>query len=492
MREQSGSRNKVSNNVKGAPVRALVCCALFSFILISVPALGASKRHASQAVRTASATSDPLVRAPPEVALFFEELEERTFGFFWDTAPPNTGLAPDRFPAKGFSSIAAVGFGLTAYPIGVERHYITREVARDRVLTTLRFLATVPNAHGFLYHFLDPQTGQRARSSEISTVDTALLLGGVLFCESYFDSADPEEVEIRALADDFYRRVDWTWAQPHPPALSLSWKPEDGFSVFDWRGYNEAMLVYVLALGSPTHPIADKAWDAWTSTYDKSWGTYYGETHLSFAPLFGHQYSHVWIDFRGIRDAFMQKHGIDYFENSRRATLAQRNYAIDNPMKWADYGENVWGLSASDGPANIRQVYHGEERRFYGYTARGAGLLDNRDDGTLSPAALISSLPFAPEFVIPATLEIHNRYGSKVYSTYGFFDAFNPSFGAGGWFDHVYLGIDQGPILAMIENYRSGLVWRVMRRNPYVRRGLQRAGFTGGWLTTLQYASNSK
>jgi hypothetical protein len=453
---------------------------------------GAGKGQSSQAVGGTPAASDPLLDASEEAASFFEDLEERTFGFFWDTAPANTGLIPDRFPAKWFSSIAAVGFGLTAYPIGVERHYITREQARDRVLTTLRFLSKVPNEHGFLYHFLDPETGLRANKSEVSTVDTTLLLGGVLFCESYFDTPNPKEVEIRKLADELYRRVDWTWAQPRPPAVSLAWSPEEGFHAMDWRGYNEAMLLYVLALGSPTHPIADAAWTAWTSTYDRSWGTYYGQTHLSFAPLFGHQYSHVWIDFRGILDAYMQRHGIDYFENSRRATLAQRSYAIDNPMKWMDYGENVWALSACDGPANIRQLYRGEERRFYGYAARGAGLVDNRDDGTLSPAALISSLPFAPEFVIPAALEIHRRYGSKVYSTYGFFDAFNPSFGASGWFDHAYLGIDQGPILAMVENYRAGLVWRVMRRNPYLQRGLQRAGFSGGWLASLQYADNTR
>jgi hypothetical protein len=462
-----------------------VCTAFFSLTAMATPALSASRRHNP-------AVSDPLLKAPEGAASFFKQLEERTFGFFWNTATPSTGLVPDRFPAKSFSSIAAVGFGLTAYPIGVERHYITREQARDRVLTTLRFLTTVPNEHGFLYHFLDPQTGQRANDSEVSTVDTALLLGGVLFCESYFDTSDLKEVEIRRLADELYRRVDWTWAQPHPPAVSLAWTPEAGFNAVDWHGYNEAMLVYVLALGSPVHPIADDAWAAWTSTYDRTWGTYYGETHLSFGPLFGHQFSHVWIDFRGIRDAYMQQHGIDYFENSRRATLAQQRYAIDNPMKWVDYGENVWGLSACDGPANIRQPYRSEERRFYGYTARGAGLGYNRDDGTLSPAALVSSLPFAPELVIPAALEIHRRYGSKLYSTYGFLDAFNPSFGASGWFDQVYLGLDQGPILAMIENYRTGLVWSVMRRNPYVQRGLQRAGFSGGWLASLQYASNPR
>jgi hypothetical protein len=184
----------------------------------------------------------------------------------------------------------------------------------------------------------------------------------------------------------------------------------------------------------------------------------------------------------------MRQHGIDYFENSRRATVAQRRYAIANPMNWNDYGENVWGLSASDGPGRTSQVYRGEERLFFGYTARGAGLFGGRDDGTLAPTALVSSLPFAPEIVVPAVLELHHRYGDKIYSTYGFYDAFNPSFGDDGWYDQVYLGIDQGPILAMLENYRSGLIWRVMRANPYVQRGLKRAGFSGGWLTSLRYA----
>jgi hypothetical protein len=448
----------------------------------------ADRQPAIHAAVDPAAAADPFLDAPAEETAFFEDLEQRTFEFFWNAAQPDTGLVPDRFPGKSLSSIAAVGFGLTAYPIGVERHYITREQAQARVLMTLRFLSTVPSEHGFLYHFLDLKTGQPAEHTEVSTIDTTLLLAGVLFCEGYFDTTDPKDVEIRELAELLYRRVDWTWAQHHPPAVSIGWTPADGFSRWDWDGYNEAMLLYVLALGSPVYPVSEKAWTAWTRTYKRTWGTYYGEKHLGFAPLFGHQYSHIWIDFRGIHDEYMRQHGIDYFENSRRATLAQRRYAIANPMSWTGYGENVWGLSASDGPANTSQVYRGEQRRFFGYTARGAGLVGSRDDGTLAPTALISSLPFAPEYVIPAVLEIHHRYGDKIYSTYGFYDAFNPSFGESGWYDQVYLGIDQGPILAMLENYRSGLVWRVMRANPYVQHGLQRAGFAGGWLARLHYA----
>jgi len=424
---------------------------------------------------------------------FLAELEERTFRFFWETANPKNGLVPDRYPTPSVASVAAVGFGLTALPIGVERGYITRAAARDRVLTTLRFLARAPNQNGFFYHFVDMSTGTRANGSEVSTVDTSLLLAGMLFCQSYFDSADPQEVKLRKLVDEIYRRVDWTWAQARPPSIALSWTPEEGFSSSDWTGYNEGMLVYLLALASPTHTIGDQAWNTWTSGYDKHWGTVYDQTYLGFAPLFGHQYTHVWVDFRGIRDAYMRAHGLDYFENSRRATYAQRRYAIANPRHWQAYGKNIWGMSASDGPGTTREPYQGEDRSFFSYAARGMGIGHILDDGTIAPTAAISSLPFAPEIVLPATLEMYHRFGASIYSSYGFRDAFNASFRSSseaqarhpadaGWVDPDYLGIDQGPILAMIENYRSELIWRVMRDSTYLRTGLERAGFSGGWL----------
>jgi hypothetical protein len=420
------------------------------------------------------------------------DLEERTFRYFWETANPRNGLVPDRYPSPSFASIAAVGFGLTAYPIGVERGYISRSDAQRRVLATLHFFANAENEHGFFYHFIDMQTGARAGGSEVSTVDTALLLAGMLFCESYFDSADALDIEIRRLTDEIYRRVDWTWAQPRAPAVALAWTPEEGFSSYDWNGYNEAMLVYLLALGSPTHAVNSGAWAQWTSTYDKDWGTLYDQTYLGFAPLFAYQYTHVWVDFRGIRDAYMRDHGMDYFENSRRATYAQRRYAIANPKQWQGYGKNVWGLSASDGPGPAHEPYLGQERPFLQYAARGVSLARIIDDGTIAPTAAISSLPFAPEIVVPATLEMYHRFGPSIYSAYGFRDAFNMSYpGAAeqqagqhdpGWVDPDYVGIDEGPILAMIENYRSDLIWRVMRGNPYLRQGLEGAGFSGGWL----------
>jgi hypothetical protein len=450
-----------------------------------------------------SAAVAPQRPPDPSADAFLAELEERTFRYFWDLANPANGLVPDRSPKPSFSSIAAVGFGLTAYPIGVERGYITREQAVERVLATLRFFRDAPQGpqasgvtgyQGFFYHFLDMNRGERYRQVELSTVDTTLLLAGMLFCQSYFDRGDPGESEIRALADDIYARANWQWAQARAPAISMGWHPETGFIHDDWRGYNEAMLVYVLALASPTFPVGSDAWTEWTRTYDDTWGTLYGQEHLSFAPLFGHHFSHAWIDFRGIRDAYMRGRDLDYAENSRRATLAQRAYAAANPMRWKGYDADVWGLTACDGPATVELDYLGERRQFRSYTARGVGIRHSFDDGTLCPSAAAGSLPFAPEIVVPALLEMRRRHGEHIYSTYGFLGAFNPSFDydvpledgrlvpGAGWVATDWLGIDQGIILLMLENYRSQFIWRVMRTNPHIRLGLQRAGFAGGWL----------
>ena len=444
-------------------------------------------------------------QGPPELPALFRDIERRTFQFFWDTTNEQNGLTPDRYPSRPFASIASVGFALTAYPIGIENGWVSRTQAVDRTLTTLRFFRDIPQGpqrtgkgghKGFYYHFLDMQQGHRYDSwVELSSVDTGLLMMGVLFAQAYYDGDDPREKEIRRIADQLYRKVDWTWLQQREPLVSMGWFPESGFIVHDWMGYNEAMLLYILALGSPTHPVSPDAWTVWTRTYDNDWGVYYGQEYLSFGPLFGHQYSHVWIDFRDIQDQYMRARGIDYFLNSRRAVLAQREYAIANPMKWKDYGENVWGLTAGDGPQNTRQMYRGEEREFRHYSSRGAGLRENFDDGTIVPTAAISSIVFAPEVVIPATEEIHRRYGDYLYSSYGFLDSFNPSFDfdiplktgrlvpGKGWVASDYIGIDQGPILAMIANYRNEFVWTVMKKSPYIRKGLEGAGFRGGWLS---------
>ncbi|MGH8182456.1 MAG: glucoamylase family protein [Rhodanobacteraceae bacterium] len=447
-----------------------------------------------------------------------DDIEHRTFEFFWQTANPANGLVPDHWPRQQgkqyFASIAAVGFALTAYPIGVQRGWITREQARQRVLATLRFFANAPEGtsedgdsgyHGFFYHFLDMQTGRRyARWVEVSTIDTTLLMAGVLFDETYFDQDNPQEHEIRQLADKLYRDVDWRWAQVRAPLISMGWTPGGKFIPYDWEGYDEAMMLYILALGSPTHGVGPDAWKAWTSTYGRTWGSFMGgKPHVGFAPLFGQQYSEAWIDFRGIQDAFMRAHGLTYFENSRRAVVGQRAYAIANPQHHTGYGADIWGLTACNGPGHIAFLgAKGEKMFFYGYLARGVDVRRTIDDGTIAPTAAIASIVFAPELVLPTIRAMYRRYGKWLYSDYGFFDAFNPGFRLSnaplrtgrvvpgeGWFDNEYLGIDQGPILLMIENYRSGFVWKVMRRNPYIRKGLERAGFTGGWLEAKPVAA---
>ncbi len=426
---------------------------------------------------------------------FLDSLQHDTFGYFWQTTNPDNGLVPDRAPSPSFSSIAAVGFGLTSYLIGAERGYITRQQAADRTLRTLRFFANAPRSEaatgvagykGFFYHFLDMKTGERFKQVELSTIDTALLLGGVLSAQSYFDQNTPIETEIRQLAEQMYTRADWTWFQTRKPFVSMGWHPETGFIRSDWTGYNEAMLLYVLALGSPTHPVGTDVWAAWTKSYP--WAEFYGQTHVNFDPLFGHQYSHCWIDFRGIRDEYMRGKGIDYAENSRRATYANRAYCQNNPAKWQDYGSAIWGLTACDGPKDT--VVNG--RQFFSYRARGAASTQIVDDGTIAPTAAGGSLAFAPEICVPALRAMKTKYGAKLYGEYGFRDAFNPTYRYGsssangptteGWFDRDYLGIDQGPMLIMAENLRTGFVWNLMKRNPHIRRGLVKAGFSGGWL----------
>jgi hypothetical protein len=423
---------------------------------------------------------------------FLDSLEQRTFNFFWEATNPANGLTPDRFPTKSFSSIAAIGFALTAYPIGVERGYITREQAIERVLTTLRFFwnakmgtdkTGTTGYKGFYYHFLSMNSGTRFDDVEVSTIDSALLMYGALFCQTYFDRNTSEEKEIRSLADSLYRRMDWHSMQRDKPLVNMGWTPEEGYAKLNWEGMNEAAFLYILALGSPTYPIEPEAWTAWTKTY--IWAKYYGMEFISFGPLFGHQFSHCWIDFRGIYDDYMRKKGIDYFENSRRATLSQQKYAIENPRQYKDYSDSIWGFTASDGPGDTTIIIDGVKRRFQGYTAHGVSFDWVNDDGTITPEAPGGSIPFAPEICISSLKAMKEKYGDHVWRKYGFVDAFNPTFPSNdgaGWFDHDYLGIDQGPILLMLENYRSGFIWNVMKKNPYIVKGLLRAGFSGGWL----------
>ncbi len=397
-----------------------------------------------------------------------DSLQYTAFQYMWNEASAGNGLIRDRSTLTSPASIAAVGFGLSGICVGADHGWVTRSAAAARVQTTLQTFWSLPQGSqasgtigykGLYYHFLDMSTGYRTWSCELSTIDTALLLAGVIDAKQYFDGADPVETNIRALADSIYRRVDWVFMQNFNPGILMGWKPGTGFSGFgQWIGYNEAMILYILALGSPTHPVATTTWNTWTSGY--LWQTQYGQTYVIFPPLFGHQYSHCWIDFRNIADAYMQGKGITYFENSRRATLAQQAYCVSNPFARAGYSDSLWGLTASDDPV-------------VGYQAHGAPPAQ-ADNGTIAPTAPISSLPFAPEACLPVVRNLWNNYRPQTYGTYGFKDAFNLSY---NWYGPDYLGIDQGPILLMIENYRTARVWSRFMQNADVQRGLTRAGF---------------
>jgi len=432
--------------------------------------------------------------APAKVPLpkaFLDSLTRQTFDFFWDLAGKDNGQQPDRWPSESFSSIAATGFGLTSYIVGVERKFITREQAAARVLTTLKFMQGLPKGEapsgvagnkGFFYHFLDMKTGLRYQQVELSTIDTGLLMAGILSVQSYFDGPADTEKQIRDIADALYLAVEWDWAMNGKDVMSMGWHPEHGFIDARWQGYNEAMILYILALGSPTHTIPATSWKAWTDSYQ--WAKYQGQEFVNFGPLFGHQYSHMFIDFKGISDPYMKTKGIDYFENSRRATYANRAYCALNPAGYVGYDKTMWGLTACDGPNNDKKS--NPNVSFEGYNARGASQFYLRDDGTIAPTAAGGSIAFAPEICIPALQEMKKRHGAKLYDKYGFKDAFNMSIaytdGTQGWYDKDYLGIDQGPILIQLENWRTRIIWTTMKKNKYIREGLKKAGFTGGWL----------
>jgi len=421
---------------------------------------------------------------------FLDSLSVHTFHYFWDLANPKNGQIPDRWPTKSFSSIAATGFGLTTYLVGVERGYISREQAATRVLTTLTFLNRAPKGDavagisgykGFFYHFLD-SAGLRFPRVELSTMDTGLLMAGILSAQSFFDQQTPTEQHIRSVSDSLFLAVEWDWAMNGTEVMSMGWFPDSGFIKANWRGYNEAMILYIMALGSPTHAIPAESWKAWTKTYQ--WGTYFNQEHINFGPLFGHQYSHMYIDFSGIQDDYTRQKQIDYFINSRMATYANRAYCMSNPKGYVGYGKDIWGLTACDGPGNRFNV--NPNISFMDYSARGAAQWYAQDDGTIAPTAAGGSIPFAPEICIPALMEMKNLFGARVYGQYGFKDAFNLSItkqnNMQGWFDSDYLGIDQGPIVIQIENYKSGFVWNLMKKNKHIVDGLRKAGFSGGWL----------
>lgn len=421
------------------------------------------------------------------------KLQCNSFGYFLHEVNPDNGLIRDKTTDPWPASIAAVGMALTAYPVGVERDFMKREDAVARTLTTLRFFAdseqsqspTASGYRGFYYHFLDMHSGRRAQHSELSSIDTALFIAGALTAAQYFDG-DGDEAQIRLLATLLYERIEWQWMLAGDTLLCHGWSPEGGFLPYHWRGYDEALVLYLLALGSPTHPIAPDCYRAWCSSYE--WKTIYGHELLYAGPLFIHQMSHIWCDFRGIRDAPMRAHDSDYFENSRRATLVQQHYAIDNPLGDPHVGEHCWGITASDGPGDRTLLVDGIERRYFDYVARGAPY--GPDDGTLAPWAVAASLPFAPDVVAPTICHLVELQ-IKVPNAYGFKASFNPGFpdhtcadyeDGVGWVSKFHFGINEGPAVLMIENHRSDLIWSLMRRCKPLCDGLRVAGFQGGWL----------
>ena len=432
---------------------------------------------------------------PDPTADLLSAVHRAAFDYFARTTNWSNGLVVDHTGPGAPASIAAVGFGLAALPVAVERGWVPRAAARGIALSTARFFRDAPQDgardgvghRGFFYHFLDMKEGRRHGRCELSTIDTALLVAGLLCAAEAFDADDPEEAEVRAAARAVYERVEWDWARDGGETVTMGWTPERGFLRYRWEGYTEALLLYALAAGSPTHPVPGAAFEASTRPY--RWKRVYGYDYLYAGPLFIHQFSHLWVDFRGIRDEAMRRRSadlgerLDYFENSRRATLVQREYATRNPRGFAGYGPTAWGITASAGPGDAVLEVDGRERRFWGYRARGVPY--GPDDGTLAPWGALASLPFAPDVVLEC---LHGLAASHdgTGDTFGFEAAYNPTFpgadGPLGWVADEYYALDQGPIVLAIENHETGLVWDLMKTSAPVVAGLRACGFRGGWL----------
>jgi hypothetical protein len=389
----------------------------------------------------------------PEQDALLDALERSSFQFFWEQANPDTGLVRDRANVttdkqSSLGSIAAVGFGLTAISIADERGYIPHEQARQRVLNTLRFLwKKLPNHRGFFYHWANINTAERQFDSEVSSIDTAILLCGVLTCRQHF-----QDWEIRELGHLIFDRVEWTWLSEDTSVLSHGWTPETGFLPSRWNDYSELMMMYLLGLGSATYPLPPDSWDAWKRVpfvYDGI--RYIG----SFAPLFIHQYSQAWFDFRNKHDRYA-----DYFQNSTLATKAHRQFCLDLHSQFSDYSSELWGITASDS--------------VNGYVVWGGPPATGPIDGTVVPCAAGGSLPFLPQQCAEVLQTIKNKYGQRAWCRYGFVDAFNP---LTNWYDTDVIGIDTGITMVMAENVRSGFVWDTFMKNPEARIGMQRAGF---------------
>lgn len=418
--------------------------------------------------------------------IFLDSVQYRSFLFFINEINPELGLVKDRTADWAPASIAAMGFALPAWAIGAEKGWIETAKARTLTLNMFRFLinsvqSNDTNATGYeglYYHFLKMTDGSREWKCELSSIDTALLLAGIIFARNYYAGNSPEETEIRAIAARILERVNWKFMQmpegkgKHSFSINLGYWPERGHDPHGWLGYNEAILIYILAAGMDM-PDYQKSYKAWVDNY--TWREPYpGLGHLVFPPLFGHQYSHMFIDFRNIKDDYMRNKGIDYFENSRRAVLTQRLYGIQNPHGWKGYDSLSWGITACDGPGDS---FNRDGMTFLGYAGRGSAGPDSNyfDDGTLAPTALGGSIPFAPDITISSLKSMYDRFAEKgLWGRYGFVDAFNPTL---NWFNKDYLGIDQGPFVIMIENYRNDFVWKYFMKDEIIKKGLERLNF---------------
>lgn len=429
----------------------------------------------------------PTLCSLPDEAML-DRLQRGAFGYFMQTMNPRNGLIPDTSRAHSPVSIAVVGFALSCYPAAVERGWIARAEAVRRSLLALRFFHASDQSgspaatgyKGFYYHFLDLDSGTRVWNCELSMIDSSLLIAGMLTVATYFDGAGADETELRELADALYRRVDWRWSQDEARTIYQGWKPESGYLHYGWEGYSEAIVLYALALGSPTHPVSADCYAGWVSTYQ--WENLYGEDFLYAGPLFVHHYSQAWIDLRGIRDPFMREKNSDYFENSRRAVHVQRRYAELNPREFVGYDRNCWGLSACDGPTDEQLDVDNEPRRLFGYAARGVPY--GPDDGTLSPPSVLTSLPFAPEPALAALRNMLMRH-PDILTDDRLATSFNASVTAHDgrpWVSAGHYGLDQGIVFMMIENHRSASIWHLLRGCGHLVRGLRQAGFAGGWL----------
>jgi hypothetical protein len=374
-----------------------------------------------------------------------DAVAHETFDYFWYEANPANGLIKDRSTPDSPSSIAAVGFGLAAIPVGVDRGWITYDQGYERALTTLKTFAEggVQGEHGFFYHFVDMQTGERVWSSELSSIDTALFIAGALTAGEYFQGT-----EVEALANQLYEQIDWQWMMANGTMIAMGWKPDIGFLSAFWDHFDESLLLYALAIGSPTHPVPAETWDAWKRPVNVS-GEY---IYLPGEPLFVYQYPLAYLDLRNREDAYA-----NYFNNAVRACQRNRQFAIDNAEVFATYRDGVWGISASDGPR--------------GYKAYGAG---GAHDGTVAPYASIACLPFTPDAALESMRAMLSKYGTKVWREYGFVSAINAE---EDWYSTEHIGIDQGDILLMIANYQDGFVWKLFMQNEPIQNALAKMGF---------------